>query len=161
MKRTNITCIVGALLFVIEPVAAQNAPLAPGVGETSQDVNQKGSFDTTPIEVKVASVVYRIPRNHMIRMGQAAALKLAWPGLNPLTKETQQCFGSILQGEQAGCASFEFMLRGSGNAGSGGRMLTNAEKVENFKKDFPNVTARRGPFGYDVYDLGPEDARIE
>jgi hypothetical protein len=159
---TSILYILGIVLFVIEPVAAQIAPPYREVWEKSQILNPKPSLDTTPVTVKIVSVVYRIPRNYLIYMEpMIPTLKLTWPGLQPLTKESQRCFGSIAKSEQSGCTSFEFLLFGSRGPGPGGRAHTNAEKFENFKKIFPNVTPRRGPFGYDIYDLGPEEARTE
>jgi hypothetical protein len=88
-------------------------------------------------------------------------MKLKWPGLEPLTVDTQECFGSIARGERAGCTSFNFLILGSTGPGPGGRALTNSEKFENWKKTFPNMPMRRGPFGYDIYNLGPEEALTE
>lgn len=124
--------------------------------------NPKPTFDTTPVTVKVVSVTYRIPRNYLTLLEPAIpTLKLTWPGLKPLTEDTRKCFGSILQSEQAGCTSFNFLLLGSRGPGPGGRALTNAEMFENFRKYTPTATARPGPFGYDIYDTGPDDARTE
>jgi hypothetical protein len=131
------------------------------IWKRSQILEPKPSFDTKPVTLKVVSVAYRIPRNYLIYTDQIPTLKLTWPGLNPLTEETHKCFGSILQSEQAGCTSFEFHLLGSRGPAAGGRAFTNAEKFENFKKHTPNAKLRRGPFGYDVYDTGPEEARTE
>jgi hypothetical protein len=120
------------------------------------------SFDTTPVTVTVVDVTYRIPRNYLIHLDPAiSTLKLTWPGLKPLTQETQKCFGSILQSEAAGCTSLEFHILGSRGPGPGGRALTNAEMFENFKKYNPDAKRRDGPFGSDIYDTGPEEARIE
>lgn len=141
---TRASCVLAVCLFVVDPVAAQ-----------------KLSFDTTPVSVTIAPATYRIPRNYLTHTGQIPALKLTWPGLEPLTQETQRCFGSIAKGEQSGCGSIEFLLFGSSGPGPGGLALTNKEKFENFKKYFPSSTSRRGPFGYDIYELGPETARIE
>jgi hypothetical protein len=87
-------------------------------------------------------------------------LKLTWPGLKPLTEETRECFGTILQSETVGCTSFEFLLLGSRGPGLGGRALTNSEKFANFMRGL-HAIKKWGPFGYDLYEIGPEEARIE
>ena len=120
------------------------------------------SVDTTPVPVKVVDVTYQIPRNYLTHLDPAIpTLKLTWPGLKPLTEETRKCFGSILQSEAAGCTSFEFHLLGSRGPAPGGRAYTNAEMFENFMKGFENIVPRPGPFGTEIYDIGPEDARTE
>jgi hypothetical protein len=118
------------------------------------------SLDTAPVTVKVVDVTYRIPRNYLISTGEIPTLKLTWPGLKPLTEETRKCFGSILQSEQVGCTSITFHLLGSRGPGPGGRAFTNSEMFENFMRGF-DLKRKEGPFGYDLYELGPQDARIE
>jgi hypothetical protein len=81
------------------------------------------------------------------------AIRVTFPGFQPLTEETRKCFGSIAQSEQVGCTSIEFRLFGRG--------LTTREMFENIRKTIPDVVARPEPFGYAVYDEGPAEARIE
>jgi hypothetical protein len=120
------------------------------------------SFDTAPVTVKVVDVTYRIPRNYLTHLDPAIpTLKLTWPGLKPLTEETRKCFGSILQSEQVGCTSLEFHLLGSRGPAPGGRAFTNAEMFENFMRVSKTNVPRPGPFGTEIYDVGPEDARTE
>ena len=127
----------------------------------SEIFNPKPAFDTTPVTVKVVSVTYRISRNYLILLEPAIpTLKLTWPGLKPLTEDTRKCFGSILQSEQAGCTSFDFLLLGSRGPAPGGRAFTSTERFENFMRGF-DVKPKKGPFGYDVYEIGPEEARTE
>jgi hypothetical protein len=52
-------------------------------------------------------------------------------------------------------------MLGSRGPAPGGRAYTNAERFENFMRGFQNITPRLGPFGTEVYDIGPESARIE
>lgn len=149
-----------AILFFATEAAAEIAPQYREMWEKSQVFSPKPSFDTTPVTIKVVSVTYQIPRNYLTDIGpQLPAIKLAWPGLQPLTKENQDCFGSIARAERAGCASFKFLIMGSGSPG--GRSLSNAEKFANWQKSFPKLGTRAGPFGYEVHSVGPEEARIE
>jgi hypothetical protein len=162
--KVHLRCIVGTvavLALTLWPAFAEDFPPFEEIWKKSQSLNPKPSLDTTPITVKVVDVTYSIPRNYFIYMDQIPTLKLTWPGLKALTEETRKCFGSIFQSEQAGCTSIEFHILGSRGPGPGSRALTNAEMFENFLKHTPNVTARRGPYGYDVYDTGPEDYRTE
>lgn len=158
--RRNAYLII-ALLWLQFPAVGEGFTPPEEISKKSQIFQPRPSLDTTPVTIKVVSVTYRIPRNYLIYMDEIPALKVTWPGLKPLTEETRKCFGSILQSEQAGCTSFEFHLLGSRGPGAGGRALTNAEKFENFLRHSPNVNPRPGPFGYDIYDTGPEEARTE
>jgi hypothetical protein len=159
----GIVAYVFAVLLIATGFAvAQSAPLDREIWEKSQIFQPRPSFDTTPVTVKIVDAVYRIPRNYLTLLEPAIpTLRLSWPGLQPLTAETQKCFGTIAQSERVGCGSFSFLLRGSRGPGPGGRALTNSEKFENFRKSSPSATWRPGPFGYDIYSIGPEQARHE
>jgi hypothetical protein len=148
---------VGMLLATIGVVGAQPIPLDQGIWKKSQVFQPKPSFDQTPVEVTVVAVTYRIPRNYLTDLGpQLPAIRLAWPGLHPLTQENQNCFGSVAQGKRAGCTFFKFRVRGSG-----GRLLGNSEKFEYSQKTFPKHGTRQGPFGYEIHSTGPNEARRE
>lgn len=147
------------LLVGMGIIYAQDVTPNLEIWNKSQIFNPNPSFDTTPVTVKVVSVVYRIPRNYLILMEPAIpTLKLTWPGLTPLTEETRKCFGSISQSERVGCTSVEFRLMGSGAPGS--RTFTTSERFDNFMRG-KKTTLRNGPSGFVVYAIGPEEARIE
>ena len=156
------TAHVLAMVIATQTAAAQEPAPFQEIWKKSQIFEPRPSFDTTPVTVRVVNVVYRIPRNYLTHVEPAIpTLKLTWPGLHPRTEATQKCFGSILQSEREGCTSFDFRILGSRGPGPGGRALTNAEKFANSMRAFPDVKARRGPFGYDTYDTGPKEARSE
>jgi hypothetical protein len=152
--------IIGLLLLAMQAAPAQEAPLDQEIWNKSQIFDPKPTVDTTPVTVKVVDVTYRIPRNYLIFMDKIPTLKLTWPGLRPLTEETRKCFGSILQSEQAGCTSFEFGILGSRGPAPGGRAFTNAEMFGNFMRGL-EAKQITGPFGYELYEVGPEEARKE
>jgi hypothetical protein len=123
-------------------------------------LNPKPSLDTTSVVIKVADVTYRIPRNYLTTTGDIPTIRLAWPRLEPLKEDNRECFGSINQGNKAGCYFFEFHILGSRGPGPGGRALTNEEMFQNSIRS-KSTTPRDGPFGYQIYSIGPSNARIE
>jgi hypothetical protein len=76
------------------------------------------------------------------------------PPFLPQTEDIQDCFNSILKGEQAGCRSIEFSIQHP-------YTVTHRELLARSADGFRNKEPRKGPFGYDVYDIGPENARRE
>lgn len=149
-------------MLTIQDAASEQLAPYDEIRRKSAVFEPQPSLATIPITVKIVDVTYRIPRNYLVHLDPVIpTLKLTWPGLKPLTEETRKCFGSILQSEAAGCTSLEFHILGSRGPGPGGRALTNAEMFENFKKYNPNAKRRSGPFGSDIYDTGPEEARTE
>jgi hypothetical protein len=119
------------------------------------------SFDTTPTLVKVDRVTYKIPRNYLIFVDRIPTLRVAWPGLRPLTQKTKICFGVLRDARAAGCEPLEIHLLGSRGPGPGNRALTAAEMFENFLARNSGAVKTAGPAGFDVYSIGPARARIE
>ena len=143
----------------IYPLAvADTPPLDRELWKKSQGLRPRPSTDTTPVVVKVEKYTYRIPRNYLVRMFNPT-IKVTIqgykiPAFEPLTDETRDCFGSILQGERAGCQSAEFAIEFP-------YTVTHRELLERNSDLFRNKEPRKGPFGYDIYDIGPENARTE
>jgi len=115
------------------------------------------STDTTPVKIRVGSIMYYIPRNYMEYPDQdSPVLKVTYPGYKPFSEETRACFEQRLPSNgPAECRVIRFILRGSTGPGPGGRALTNGEMFENFKRNSPGVTPRHGPFGYQIYERAP------
>ena len=158
----SILFLLGIFALSTDRACAEQFTPYDEIKKQSSIFERRPSFDTTPVKVTVVDVTYQIPRNYLVYLDPAIpTLKLTWPGLKPLTPETQKCFGSILQSEAAGCTSLEFHILGSRGPGPGGRALTNAERFHNFMKGFEHVRPRSGPVGTEIYDVGPENARIE
>jgi hypothetical protein len=113
-------------------------------------------MDTTPVSAKVGNVLYRIPRNHISNLHfDFPVLQLTYPGFKPLSEETRACFDPKRRSE-AGCTVLELNLKPGHPSRT--RFFENALKlVSAEQKSHP----RRSPDGYDVYDVGPDNARIE
>jgi hypothetical protein len=124
-------------------------------------LNPKPSLDTTPVVIKVVDITYRIPRNYLTTTVDIPTIRLTWPRLEPLNEDNRECFGSINQGNKAGCYFFEFHILGSRGSGPGGRSLTNEERFQNVRKPFPNADRRKDAFGYEIYSVGPPHSRTE
>jgi hypothetical protein len=144
------------------PAGAQvpaEAPIASTIDEVwkkSQSLRPQLSTDTTPVTVKVGSVTYQIPRNYISMVFDFPQLKVTYPGFKPFTEETRGCFDRRLEAE-LGCTTLELNLRLS---------LPHHPGFENLIKAVPPyrdkpLLPRPGPYGYDIYDEGPENARRE
>lgn len=142
---------------------AENFAPYEDIRKKSQIFEPKPSFDTTPVIIRVVDVTYRIPRNYLSKLPPAnPALKVTFPGFKPLTEETRDCFDPKWQHQNPGvCTAFEFILLGSLGPAPGGRAYTASERLENIKKNIPGVVRRPGPHGYDIYEIGPPEARIQ
>jgi hypothetical protein len=115
------------------------------------------SFDVTPVTVKFGTVTYRIPRNYLTALPPAIpTLRVTFPGFKPLTQATHDCLTKPTQASE--CVAVEFALRGGSGPGSFG--LTHAQQFQNYLKNLKPAKPRR-VLEYDVYDLGPENARTE
>ena len=136
--------------------ASQDAPPDREIWEKSQSLRPEPSTDTKRVLAKVGNALYRIPRNYVWNLHFTfPVLRVTYPGFEPLTEETRECFDPGRRVE-AGCTSLELHLRLS--------LPDKKPGFENLLKLVPSeqkLSPRRSPDGYDVYDLGPEDARIE
>ena len=113
------------------------------------------SFDVAPVTIKVGIVTYRIPRNYLTALPPAIpTLKVTFPGFKPLTEATHDCLTKRTQASE--CIAVEFLL----GDGSGSFTLTHAQQFENYLKNLKPAKPRR-VLEYDVYELGPENARTE
>jgi hypothetical protein len=152
---SSIFFVPGIIAFLsvgaIEQSVAQYnlPPFQPGRAQLSTD--------TAPVKIKVGSIVYYIPRNYMEYPDQdSPVLQVTYPGYKPFSEETRACFEQKLTSNgPAPCRVIRFILHGSAGPGPGGRALTNDELFENFKKNNAGLTARRGPFGYEIYERAP------
>ncbi len=118
------------------------------------------SAANTPINFDIQGVHYRVPRNYVIYMDNWSGgpqtlvmFRVTFPGLAPLTAETQQCLeGPIsLTGRQ--CARQDFFL-------TRGYPVSDEEGFRNFRSVFISQIPQQGPGGFEFYDTGPVTARI-
>lgn len=127
---------------------------AADIWRKSQSLRPQPSMDTTPVSVKVGSISYNIPRNYIWNLHFTfPVLKVTYPGFRPLTEETRGCFDP--KRAEPGCTTLELNMR---------LALPNSRRFENLMKLVPSEqkeSPRRNVDGYEVYDLGPKDARQE
>jgi hypothetical protein len=135
------------------------APVTSTIDEVwkkSQSLRPRQSTDTTPVTVKVGDVTYKIPRNYISMYFDFPQLKVTYPGFKPYTEETSGCFDRRLEAS-LGCTTLELNMRLS---------LPNKPRFENAIRPIPRfrekpLSPRPGPYGYDIYDDGPDNARSE
>jgi hypothetical protein len=149
-----------AELFTIASSVSEQIPAANSFEEIwkkSQSLKPEPSTDTAPVAVKIGEVSYGIPRNYISNLHfNFPVLKVTYPGFNPLTEETSGCFDRKLQAK-LGCTALELNL-------GPGMSLPNERRFENSLKlvsPEQKLSPRQSADGYQVYDLGPENARIE
>jgi hypothetical protein len=65
-----------------------------------------------------------------------------------------QCFRPSAYPEQVGCTSIGFSF-----SGPNGPPLR--QMFDNSKRSFRSATPKEGPYGYQYYEIGPENARLE
>src|SRR6266702_5965217 len=83
--RKSILCGVAVFLLVLRPALGDDFTSFEEIWKKSQIFRSQPSFDTTPITVKIGSVVYRVPRNYLIYLEPAVpTLKVTFPGFQPL-----------------------------------------------------------------------------
>ena len=136
----------------------------PGEAELDKAVRQMApqpSADTTPVEFSVGGVWYRMPRNYLITMeswnGGPQALvtvRVNISDLNPMTEKTRACFAAITTHRLPDCEPFEFRIEGRG-------MVSAGEALASARDLFHSQDPIDGPFGYEEYEVGPENARLE
>jgi hypothetical protein len=125
------------------------------IWKKSQSLRPQPSTDTTLVSVKMGSVAYKIPRNYISNVNvDNPVLKGTYPGFEPLREETRGCFNPKLR-DGLGCTTLELNLRLS---------LPNKPRFENSLKlvsPEQKNSPRQSDDGYQVYLIGPENARIE
>jgi hypothetical protein len=134
------------------PPIADGPPGFRDIWEKSQPLRAKSSLDTSPVLIDVFGTKYNIPRNFLVYLPSEltyATLKVTLPGFKPLTDETRPCF----EHRQADCEPLEVVI------GSG--YVSQRVAFEREFRHFINKEPRQSSDGYDEYDIGPDNARIE
>lgn len=135
-----------------------NNPRFGDIWKKSQALRDIPSTNPTPIEFTFEGVEYRVPRNYLVRMDgplTPPTFRVTYPGLKPLTEETKQCLTQPRAYWPPGCAPIEFWLEGHQP------LTADDDHFNNARKLFHSQTAKQGPNGFQMYETGPEDARIE
>lgn len=115
------------------------------------------SMDATPIEFEMAGARYRIPRNYIYSMDdwsggpqKNVSLRMVVPGLKPFSPETKDC---MLRTARPPCRVYDVEMVPD--------FTTSEVGFENSKRHFIESNPKRGMYGFEVYQSGPESARIE
>jgi hypothetical protein len=131
------------------------------LGRTIQSLQPRPSLDTTPVEFSVGGIHYRIPRNYLTTMNdwnggpqRLVTVTVSIPDLKPLSQETLACFTEKPIGGPRGCAPLSFTINAPGGVSAD-------EAFANSKALYRNQTPINGPFGYELYKIGPRNARVE
>lgn len=117
------------------------------------------STDTTPIDISVGGIRYRIPRNYIVTMEDWSGkdqglitLRVNLPDMQPLTEKNIACFLVKPTDRPPGCEPFDFRVSASGGL-SAERAFENMRPL--FRSQIPSLTKD----GFERYDVGPLDAR--
>jgi hypothetical protein len=109
------------------------------------------SMDPTPIDIEMAGAHYRIPRNYLFEMDdwrggpqKQVSLRVFYPGFKPLGPDTKDC-------NYARCRIYEVVMVD--------RFTTTEESVSD--REINPQKEKTGPYGFKLYERGPEEARIE
>ena len=148
--RRRLHCALSVLVALCIGVLSPNSRTLADIFEN------RLSLETRLIEFSVGPVRYRVPRNFLFEMDnwtggaqQLVSLRVKYPGLVPLTEETKPCFL-----KQVHCQLLEFHIE-----------KPNDRSTEAFFLDrrflFHSQTPEAGPFGYEIYKVGPDNARME
>ena len=119
------------------------------------------SIDTTPVDFSVGDVHYRMPRNYLFTMENwnggpqgLVTVRVNIPDLKPLDETTRDCFTKPGSFSTSICDPLSFTINVTGT-------VTAEQGFENSRPIYRNQSPLDGPFGYERYEIGPDNARIE
>lgn len=120
------------------------------------------STDPTPIKFSYGPYHLRMPRNYIVGMANKSGgvqndivtLQVAFPGAKPYSNETKNCFLRPWLYSPSKCLLIEFYLELY-------PIYVDDQTFFNLRPVFNNQSPKHGPFGFDEYDEGPDNARIE
>ncbi|RKP44404.1 hypothetical protein [Trinickia fusca] len=108
------------------------------------------SADTTPVEFSVGSGHYRMPRNYIFQMTNwrggpqgTVSLRVVYPGFKPFGPDTQDCMLRKIR-----CRIYEIVMVDD---------FYTSEETFDSRNRYP----KRGPYGFELFEVGPDDARVE
>jgi hypothetical protein len=113
-------------------------------------------------EDEKSQVRYRIPRNYLVWMDDwnggaqtLVKLKVTFPGFEPLTRATATCLSLSAAFRPTTCTPVEFVLRNGGTYEPPDEVRFN-----NVRDLFHSQDPLPGPYGFELYETGPPEARI-
>jgi hypothetical protein len=145
----------------IKQITSGGEVLSPSITDRAPEILRLPSTDTKIFTVHVGDSSYKIPRNYIREIiGDIIVIRVTYPGFRPLTEETRSCLEKKKPSSQSSvCIPLDFRIRGPGaRTGLG---FSRAQMLENILRHNPDVRPRQDSAGYSIYDLGPDNARIE
>lgn len=119
------------------------------------------SLDTYPVDFSVGGIYYRVPRNYLTTMEDwnggpqgLVTLRINLPDFKPYSTETFSCFTAKPLERPPGCEPFSFRIHGPGGPSA-------AEAFERNRHLFHSQDPLEGPYEFEKYEIGPDDARLE
>jgi hypothetical protein len=142
---------------VLSVLCAAMASLAFSSSSCAALFEDSMSMETTPIEFEMAGARYRIPRNYIYSMDNWAggpqknvSLRMVIPSLKPFSPETKAC---MLKTAKPRCRVYDVEMVNSFTVPESG--------FENLRDMFIKPYPKKGMYGFDLYEIGPESARKE
>lgn len=113
------------------------------------------STETRPVEFDIGGGHYAIPRNYLYQMDdwnggrqEVVSMRLDYPALRPVEEDNKECFLRIKV-----CRLYDVVLFNSA--------METAEIFSNMTDLFHRPYPKHGPYGLELYEVGPENARQE
>lgn len=173
MKATRLpTAILGIAIAAIE-IGASSTPAPPSAADSAAagraemskafaSLRPRPSVDTFPVEFSIGKISYRMPRNYLTTMANwnggpqegFATLTVNIPDMKPFSADTQICFQAKPLDRPPGCEPLQFRLYGT-NGPSADQAFTNMSGL------FHSQAPIEGPSGFEKYEIGPDNARLE
>jgi hypothetical protein len=172
MRLFALTC---GLIASAATARAQDSPAKPLSGQYAelnrqlQVWNNQASLDTTPITFSIGDAKYKVPRNYIVWMDNwnggpqtLVRFKVTYPKFEPLDQKNTPCMSLAPLHRPPGCLPVEFIVANGGRSvGGGGWAASDEEAFNNIRDLFHSQTPLPGRYGFEVYETGPENARIE
>jgi hypothetical protein len=116
----------------------------------------------TEQEGETRQVRYRIPRNYLTCMDNwdggeqtLVRMKFTFPGFAPLNKDTEHCLSRSPAFRPTQCVPVEINLRSAG-----AYEPSDDAGFNNLRNLFRSQDPIPGPYGFELYEVGPSEARI-
>lgn len=151
--------------------AVTNQPSFQSVKKQLEILNDRPSADTTPMYFSAGDVKYKIPRNYIVRMfdwsqkhlkDDIVTMRVTYPGFEPYSETTKDCLTKPPLYWPKGCIPIEFWITvAKGPIEKTSRVLTDEDKFNNLRDVFHSQIPKPGPGGFEMYEIGTEEARTE
>ena len=172
LRALAVICCVSAGAAAAPTQEPPAKPLSGEHGEIKKQLqfwNNQASLDTTPVTFSIGDAKYQVPRNYIVWMDHwnggpqtLVRFKVTYPKFEPLGEKNAQCLLPAPAYRPPGCRPVEFaVVNGGRNVGGGGWAASDEEAFNNIRNLFNSQTPMPGPYGFEVYETGPDNARIE